>query len=175
MEDSPIVLATEIAEWSDFFVAMAGAAAALAGLLFVALSINIKEIVAERSLPLRALQTVALLVAALLTSGAALMPGLSERTLGTVVFVVTGGIWVFIAVLQIRQPRHYLGRDGKEHGEAFVWRVVITQTATLPGVVGAVVLLGGSANGIYFLAAGILLSFAVAVINAWVLLVEILR
>jgi modulator of FtsH protease len=53
--------------------------------------------------------------------------------------------------------------------------MVITQTATLPGVVGSIVLLAGSTCGLYFVAAGILLTFAVAVINAWVLLVEILR
>ena len=169
------MLAVEVAEWSEFFVAVAGAAAALAGLLFVAISINIKEIVAENSLPLRAGQTVTVLVSALIVSGVMLVPGLSDQALGAVLLVVTGVTWLFIARLQSREPRKRTGAGGAEGDETWVWRVVLTQTATLPGVIGSVVLLAGGTWGVYFVAAGILLTFAVAVINAWVLLVEILR
>jgi hypothetical protein len=169
------VLATEIADWSEFFVAMAGAAAALAGLLFVAISINVKEILSDQSLPRRAGQTVALLVSSLLVSGVALLPDVSEPALGVALLVVTGGTWAFIARMVSRESRPG-GPGGAEQGDgSWRWRVALTQVATLPGVIGSIVVIAGSPNGLYFLAAGILLSFAVAVINAWVLMVEILR
>ncbi|HEY6532811.1 MAG TPA: hypothetical protein VIY72_10935 [Acidimicrobiales bacterium] len=169
------MMAVEIADWSDFFVAMAGSAAALAGLLFVAISINIKEILSDDSLPRRAGQTVALLVSSLLVSGAALIPDLSESALGIVLLVVTGATWAFIALMVAREARP--GQPGGEprEGGSWKWRVALTQMATLPAVIGSVVLIAGSANGLYFVAAGILISLAVAVINAWVLMVEILR
>jgi hypothetical protein len=53
--------------------------------------------------------------------------------------------------------------------------IVLDQVATLPFVIGAVMVLAGTSNGLYALAAGILVSFVVAVVNAWVLLIEILR
>jgi ribonuclease VapC len=48
--------------WSDLFVASAGASAALTGLLFVAVSVNIEQILGFSGLPERALQTLLLLL-----------------------------------------------------------------------------------------------------------------
>jgi hypothetical protein len=95
-----MVLAVE--GWNDFFLATAGAAAALAGLLFVAMSINVKEILAFAWLPARAAATVALLVGALLAASVALMPDLSDRSLGVALLVVCVATWAVVTGLRVR-------------------------------------------------------------------------
>jgi hypothetical protein len=66
------------AKWHDFFVAQVGASAALAGLLFVAISINIKSILEMPWLPARAGLTILLLLGALLEASFALWPQASR-------------------------------------------------------------------------------------------------
>ena len=63
-----------MAEWHEMFVAAAGAAAALAGLVFVAVSINVERILSFHGLPERALQTILLLLAAVVVSLVSLIP-----------------------------------------------------------------------------------------------------
>src|SRR5215210_848044 len=69
-------------EWGDFFVASAGASAALTGLVFVAVSINIERILRYPGLPERALETVLLLPGVVVVSLLGLVPGQSRTALG---------------------------------------------------------------------------------------------
>ena len=68
--------------WSELYVAMAGAAAALLGLLFVAVSINLEQVLRIAWLPLRAGETLGVLVALLTTAVFVLVPGQSPTALG---------------------------------------------------------------------------------------------
>ena len=56
-----------------------------------------------------------------------------------------------------------------------VLRVVLHQAATLPGIVAGASLCGLLPGGVGWFAVGVLASILVAMVNAWVLLVEILR
>src|SRR5918997_3619186 len=80
--------AYDASEWTDFFVAGAGASAALAGLVFVAVSINIDRILRLPGVPDRALATVLLLLGVVLVSMVALIPGQSRTALGAELLVV---------------------------------------------------------------------------------------
>ena len=75
-------------QWSDLFVATAGAAAALTGLLFVAVSINLDRILSFPGLPNRALATLVLLLGATIVSILGLAPGQSTTALGIELLVV---------------------------------------------------------------------------------------
>jgi hypothetical protein len=68
--------------WGELFLAGAGASAALAGLLFVAISINLERILQGAGLPGRAGEAIVLLVAVLVVSMLGLVPGQSLRVLG---------------------------------------------------------------------------------------------
>ena len=76
-----------IEQWSEFNVAMAGATAALAGLVIVAASVNIGEIVKSRTLTARLLAGIAALVLALTVSALGLVPRIDGVWLGTLTLV----------------------------------------------------------------------------------------
>jgi modulator of FtsH protease len=161
-------------QWHDFFLAMAGTAGVLTGLVFVAVSINLQEIVSEpgSGLPGRAAEALILLVGVLTASVLLLVPGQGDsersgarggaRYLG----VRRGNPAAAAAVLGIMRP---------DLRQAFVLRVVLGQIATLPLVVAGITVLTGGLGGLYWLVAGMVLSILVALFEAWVLLVEINR
>jgi hypothetical protein len=156
--------------WTDLYVAVAGATAALAGLLFVAVSINLERIVAEPNLPERALETLLLLVGALLLAVAVLVPGQSDAALGVEIALV-GGAFCFVIA---RLWRRRIPQDAEPQG----WRearLTLLALGTLPQVIGGLSLIAGAGGGLYWVVAGIAFAILGAVANAWVLLVEILR
>jgi modulator of FtsH protease len=156
--------------WHDFFVAMAGASAALAGLVMVALSVNIKAILSFPWLPARAGAAVGSLVLAVVVCGLALVPGQRAVLLGAEVLVG--------AVLASLVHAVYLYRSmglPEVTAVARTLRVSLAVLQLLPLLVGAVVLLAGSAGGLAWVAAGILLTLVGSMFDAWVLMVEILR
>ena len=87
--------------WGELFLAEAGASAALGGLLFVAVSINLDRIIALRSLPGAALGAIVLLVAVLMVSTFALVPGQPRWVLGTEVLVVGIAAWSILTAIWI--------------------------------------------------------------------------
>ena|ERR1700710_591573 len=156
-------------EWTDLFVASAGASAALTGLLFVAVSLNIKDILANEILPSRALQTLLLLLSAVVVSLVGLLPGQSATALGVelLIFGLGFGGWaIMLAVRTVEATRQYVHP---------LLRFGLIVPGTVPPVIGAVSLIAQTGGGLYWTAAGIVGALLGAAVNAWVLLVEILR
>jgi hypothetical protein len=158
--------------WGEFFLAEAGASAALGGLLFVAVSINLQRIVTLRSLPEAALGTIVLLVAVLLVSSFALVPAQPHWVLGTEVLVVGIIDWLILTAIWIRALR---APTPNQPRFVPVISVAVTQAATLPFVVAGISFLLQAGGGLYWLVPGVAFSLVVAVVNAWVLLVEVVR
>ena len=74
--------AYQLDDWADFAVASAGAAAALTGLLFVAVSINLTRILEFPHLPGRAAGTLGMLLTVLLVAVVLLAPGQPRQATG---------------------------------------------------------------------------------------------
>jgi modulator of FtsH protease len=161
--------AYDVSEWSDLFVAGAGATAALSGLVFVAVSINIERILANEGVPDFAMVTLLLLLGALMVSLLGLIPGQSIAAYGWE--MIGGGlVWGAIAGPRMRASVPRVGTD-----RYLASRVVLPLVGVFPLVVGAVSLIAGSGGGLYWIAAGLITTIFAAVVNAWILLVEILR
>jgi hypothetical protein len=76
------------ADWANFFVAEVGASAALAGLVVVAISINLSRILSFPQLPVRAAESLLMLVGALLLASLGLVPGQPLAMFGAEVLVI---------------------------------------------------------------------------------------
>jgi modulator of FtsH protease len=157
-------------EWHDLFVATAGASAALAGLVFVAVSINLERILQFEGLPELALETILLLVGVLIVSIVGLIPAQSHAALGAELLTVS----LAIGVTLVRLPSHRETPGPQTRVE--VWgRAAVRMTGIVLLGIGAVSVLFAAGGGLYWVVAGIVFAIVGAVINAWVLLVEILR
>lgn len=158
-------------EWHDLFVAAAGASAALLGLLFVAVSINIERILKYEGLPGRALEAMLLLTCVLIVSIAGLVPGQSHVALGLELLLVSA----VVGAIVLRQPIVVADASGREPVSWKVTRWTVRLAGLVPIAIAGLSLLAEAGGGLYWLAAGIVLAIVAAIAGAWVLLVEILR
>jgi hypothetical protein len=160
----------DVAAWSDFAVASAGAGAALTGLIFVAVSLNLRAILEIGWLPGRAAQTVGLLLCVVVVSLCLLVPGQSVTALASEIVGVAAVlglatvIWAATTTWPTGQPRHWRW--------AALLAVLVPVTLLLVGGTSYAV---GSAGGLYWVFAGTVVGLAAGVYNAWILLVEINR
>jgi hypothetical protein len=156
--------------WSNFLVAEAGAAAALTGLIFVAVSINLARIMEYPGMSGRAGEAVLMLLGVLLICSVALVPNQPDKILGSELFAIGFVLWLFVinthASFQ-RQPEHLWWW--------FVLRVTTCQLATVPFCLAGIWLIFGWHGAMYWVAPGCIFSFIVGVLSAWVLLIEIIR
>src|SRR5919206_1114003 len=125
--------------WSDLYVAMAGAAAALLGLLFVAVSINLEQVLRIAWLPLRAGETLGVLVVLLTTAVFVLVPGQSPTVLG-LELAGTGLVLLGCdAALRVRRGRP----PGAQARSIVVPAVILARTGAPLVTAGAAPVAGG--------------------------------
>jgi hypothetical protein len=164
------------ARWSDFALAQLGASAALLGLVFVGLSINLRDFVGSRQLVNRAAEAVIGLAAVLVTATAVLIPDQSRGVVSTELLAVAGFTFAATANLQRGASRQTVSADG--HGAprfSILMRRVLGLSAPALLAVAGITLAAEAGGGLYWWPAAIVVAFAGALANAWVLLIEILR
>lgn len=156
-------------QWHDLFTMTGGAAAALAGLIFVAVSLNHEQILRSLLLPPLAAQTLTLLIGLVLQSALVLTPAQSGHAFGVEVLGLGAVIAVIVLISTVRTP---------SEGSRTSWRLSrlgLGIGATLPAVIGGISLILGAGGGLYWLLAGVFTTLVVAVYYAWILLIEIRR
>ena len=155
--------------WHDLFVATAGAAAALAGLVFVAVSINLDRILALPGVPERAFQTVLLLLGALVVSILGLVPQ-SATTFGWETLTIGS---LLVIALAVTARRSLAGIGG--HPAWILSRSLYMLPGSVLYVVAGALLVAERTAGLNWVAAGLVGAFVGGIVNGWVLMVEILR
>ncbi len=157
--------------WDNFFLAQAGASAALAGLVFVGISINLAKILSFPGLPNLGLAALTALTTVLIASSFVLVPGQRMAFLGLELLVVglaAFGITAYACGNSIR--------DSERRYRRRLWfNLVFGLLAMLLLVAGAIVVLVHGEGGLYVLVPAMLLCYLVAIAESWVLLVEINR
>ncbi|WP_420120239.1 hypothetical protein [Nakamurella sp.] len=169
--DLPV--AYDLEPWTDLMVATVGAMAALAGLFFVALSINVDLIIHQQRLPGRAAATVVMLLTLLLAGIACLVPGQPGWAIGLEIAVL--GICVTAFSARALKPQTI---DDAPALNRFIYRVEPLLIMLLPCVVlvvAGISLMVEAGGGLYWLAAAFVTGIFACMTNAWVLLVEIKR
>jgi len=153
--------------WGDYFVAQAGAAAALAGLLFVAVSINLERVLAFPNLPGRAAETLILLLGLLVAAMLALVPGQAATTLGYEITTVGMIATALISGIQLRAPR--------SEYENMPVRVLVSQMPAAVWVTAGICLISSSGYGMQVNVIATVLGFCSVAHSSWILLIEIQR
>jgi hypothetical protein len=158
-------------DWHDFFVMTGGAAAALTGLLFVAMSLHAREIMANVYFRNRAVGTLTSLTSQLLISGSVLIPGQPVWLLGAQVEAAALFFLAFIIrQIQTRGPvaprvASTLTHRLMEFGGGTIWIVLFNAAG--------ISLLLRAGGGFYLLAAVMFFMFAWNIYLAWILITEV--
>jgi hypothetical protein len=174
--------------WSQYFVAEAGAAAALTGLLFVALSFNLERIATDQTWLRRAGTGLIYLAQPVVVSLVALFPTETDTPVawtlaaaGVVIMAILTRLDPGTAGTQAAAPpapgfvnsfRNLFARTGHERLETGA-RLLLTLASSITTVAGAFLLLARSPAGTYILAVGALASLILGLVTAWILLVEV--
>jgi modulator of FtsH protease len=155
--------------WQGFAIAEVGAAAALAGLLVVAASINIRSIIEAPAVVSRLAATLTLFASILFIGTVLLIPDQSRTLLGIEIAVI--GAAVAVTVWSERG----VDEVEPEYRRHAMTAAIIALVAAVLIAFSGIALAGMFAGGLYWLVPGVLLALGIGLVNAWVTLIEILR
>ena len=160
-------------DWNLFFATSAGSAATLVGLLFVATQLHL-DVFKDPKSRWGALAQVTLTILSIdfALSLFFLMPGLDSAARAELVLVVVAG--ALYRSIAIWWPVVRLGEKGRRHrlAQSF-WLLIIPVLVYLYLAFGAVGLLRGQSNALITVGSAFLTLFAVALRNAWRLVVRV--
>ncbi len=155
-------------QWHDFFVMVGGGAAALAGLVFVAMSINLTIIAGDPTHKNRAVAT--------LTGFTGVFMVCAFALIGNQSFQCIGIEWLVISLVPtITYIRVYIKarKRGKSTVGLSIVRFIDGTSCYIAQIIGAALLISGNIAGLYIASVAMVLSFAFFISGAWLLIIGV--
>jgi len=158
----------DIDRWQNFFVMVGGGAAALAGLVFIAMSINLSIITRDATHKNRAIATLTGFTAVFMICAFALIGNQNYQWIGIEWLVVT-------LVPTVTYIRVYVQatKEGRSSVGLSIGRFIMGTSCYAAQLIGSVLLISGHIAGLYVASAAIVLSFAFFITAAWLLITGI--
>jgi hypothetical protein len=155
-------------QWHDFFLMVGGGAAALAGLVFVAMSINLHTITSDATHKNRAIGTLAGFSAVFIICALALMGNQNHQSIGIE--------WLAVSVpamfIYIRGYFRAIKMGGST-ARLSIGRTIVGTTCYAAQIIGAILLISGYIAGLYIASVAMVLSFISLISGAWLLIIGI--
>jgi hypothetical protein len=151
--------------WRDYFVMVGGGAAALTGLVFVAMTLHLEDIVHHPVHRHRARTILTGLTAVFLRCGLVLMGSQSRQAVAVELFAVL----VVVEVILYRSIREAI----QSADMSVLLRTMGSFACLLTEQLGAAALFFGALWGLYIVGVGMMASFVFMVTGAWLLLVGV--
>jgi hypothetical protein len=155
-------------QWNNFFSMVGGGAAALAGLIFVAMSIKPEIVIQNKTHKNRAINMLTGFTAVFMACSLALMGNQSLRSLGLewlVLWLIATAIFVRGYVVAIRSAMSSIGLTAP--------RLAGGTLCYLAEVAGAILLILGRSSGLYLAAIATIVLFGFLISGAWLLMIGI--
>lgn len=155
-------------QWNNFFIMVGSGAAALAGLIFVAMSINHEIIIRNITHKNRAINMLMGFTSVFMASSFALIGNQRLDILGFEWFI----LWYIATVFFIRGYVKAI-KSGTSSIGLNIPRLAGGTLCYIAEVAGAVLLMLGYNTGLYIAAFGIIILFAFLISGAWLLMIGI--
>jgi hypothetical protein len=153
-------------QWDNFFVMVGSGAAALAGLIFVAMSINPRIVIQNTTHKNRAINMLSGFTAVFMACGLALIGNQSLRAIGfewLALWLIATAIFIRGYVVAIRSGMSSLGLN--------LPRLAGGTICYFAEVIAAILLILGRSAGLYIAAIAIVVLFGFLISGAWLLMI----
>ena len=155
----------DIGQWNDFFVMVGGGAAALTGLVFIAMSINLSIITRDANHKNRAVATMTGLSAVFIVCAFALIGNQNYRWVGAEWLIVS-----LVPLITYIREYNRARKFGRSSVGLSIGRFILGTSCYGAQLIGALLLISGNVTGLYLASAAMVLSFAFFISAAWILI-----
>ena len=157
-------------QWNNFFLLVGTGSAALTGLVFVAMSINLKGVFKDATHTYRAINMLSGFTAAFILGALALMGHQTNRTLGIEWLVVSA----LAAAINTHGYIQGFGQDSSRYALS-LGRIAGGSACYLGQIIGSLILFFGFSAGTYIAAIALIVNFCFLISGSWLLIVGTLE